>query len=205
MSLNEIYWNTDYESVKNWQNYRVNNLTTGVRFDIDTTGASVGDILQLNGSLENTWIPYSATVAAPLEFAVATVSTLTVPNNSTGVPIQFGSVSGSPSFTLTGSGLVQVNENASLLLFLNMTTVPVITSLPLIALVKYSTTGNVTLCEMSPYCNGIEDPYTSVNCIVPAQVISGDTIGVVGYTVGNSSTQFSVVNGESSLNILRLN
>jgi hypothetical protein len=204
MSLNEIYDNPANNSVIPWQNYRINDLNIAKNFNIDTTGASIGDVLQLNGSLDYTWVPYSQTVTQPLEYCKAVFSTSSIPTTTETI-IEVSAVAGSPSFTTNILGQIVVTESCSLLLFLNMTSVPTQYSLPLFSMYKRSVTGDVALIKMCPYLttNGI--PYTSCNSIAPVQCNPGDRIEVTGFLIGNSSQSCGVITAESNLNILRLN
>ena len=202
MSLNEIYDGVDGH--KSWQNYRINDLNIAQHFEINTTGAAAGDILQLDGSLNYAWVPYTAVSTLPLEYTKGVFSTSTLPANTAGTTINVSAVAGSPSFT-TSSGRIVVSEVASLLVFLNITSVPTASSMPLFTLVKYSTTGDVVVSRMSPYLTTAGSQYTSANCIAPMQVIAGDQIGVVGYTVDPSNVSCSIITAESNINILRLN
>lgn len=200
MSLNEIY--DGDQGHKSWQNYRINNLDIAQYFNIDTTGASVGDILELDGSLNYTWQPYSSTIVQPLDHSKVLFGTSSVTEE--GNIINVTSITGSPIFSIS-SGKVQVSQDVSLLLFLNITSVPSQYTLPLFQLVAYKNGAAITLCQMSPYVATGSEPYASANCIAPVQLSAGDTIAVFGYLVGNSSQPCSIVTAESNLNILRLN
>lgn len=202
MSLNEIYDGS--EGHKSWQNYRITDLSIAGNFNIDTAGATPGDILQLNGSLDYTWVPYSATSTQPLEYAKATFGTGQV-NTGGGNQLNVNAIGGSGVFTISG-GRITINETASVLIFLNITSIPTQFSLPMFSLVVYDTDGVAnSLCKMCPYLTTSGNQYTSVNCIAPAQLGPGYTISVLGALVGNSSQTCTVITTESNINILRLN
>ena len=203
MSLNEIYHDRSDDSKKNWQNYRINDINIARDFNIDTTGASPGDILQLNGSLDYTWVPFSSIVTQPLDHCSATLSTPAVSVN--GNQLQFSGLTGSPIFSLNGSGQILVSQRCSLLVFLNITSQPNSNSMPLFVLSKYTPASDVILCEMSPYFNGTNSVYCSCNCIVPVQCEANDRIFLAGYLIPPSNQNCSVIIDECSIDILRLN
>lgn len=203
MSLNEIYDNPADNSSKSWQNYRINNLDISQNFNINTTGANVGDVLQLNASLEYTWAPYSETVFQPLEYCIGVFSTTSVPVG--GSIIAFDSITGSTIFSINAQGEIVVSESCSLLLFLNMTTESKQVSLPLFTLSKYTSTTNIDLCKTCPYLSLTTNYYVASNCIAPVQCQAGDRIVVYGTLVGNSSQPTMIINPQCSLNILRIN
>lgn len=204
MSLNEIYDNPADSSIKLWQDYRFNNLQIASNFDLDTTGASAGDILELDGSLEPIWVPFSSIVSAPLDHCVGIIGTNSIPADNNGTQITVTTVAGSPIFSISQGGIV-CSEACIVLVFLNITTDPTQFSLPLISLVKKRGTVSTTLTEMSPYLSELDDVYVSTNCVAPVQLQAGDVIQAFGILIGNSSNDCALINTESNINIVRIN
>ena len=204
MSLNEIYDNPADDSVKVWQDYRFNNLQIANNFDLDTTGANPGDILELDGTLNPIWVPFASIVSAPLDHCVGVIGTNSIPTGVNGTQIVITTVAGSPIFSITQGGIT-CSQDCIVLVFLNITTDPTQFSLPLIRLVKRSLGVSTTLTEMSPYLSEIDDVYASTNCVAPAQLRAGDIIQVFGVLIGNSSNDCALINTESNINIVRIN
>lgn len=206
MSLNEIIDNPSDNSGKYWQDYTVNNLDISQNFNINTAGAVPGSVLQLNGSLQKTWVPFSSFTASSMEYCTATFSTASIPVGQTPSLISATGLSGSPTFQLVG-GEIQVNEAIDIIVFLNITSIPTPNVMPLITLRKVTPNSTVTTCEMSPFLTSIYNstPYTSCNSIVPMQTHVGDKIAVLGSTVGNSSIAAQLITAESNISIIRVN
>jgi hypothetical protein len=202
MSLNEIYDNPSDDSVKVWQDYRFNNLEISNYLDVDTQGASAGDILQLDGTLEPIWIPFANISSSPLDHCVGIIGTNSIPTNGTQITVN--TVAGSPVFSLSQGGIT-CSQDCIVLVFLNITTDPTQFSLPLIRLVKRSLGVSTTITEMSPYLSEIDDVYVSTNCVAPVQLRAGDVIQVFGVLIGNSSNACALINNESNINIVRIN
>lgn len=205
MSLNEIYDDPLDRSVKTWQNYRFNNLNIKKNFNIDTTGAAPGDIYQLDGSLEGTWVPFSGTNTLPLGYAYASTSLTSVPIGSR-IKLPLSSFVSSADFTLVNGGANFVDDYSSALVCLKITSVPTATSMPVFTLVKESGGVEHLIGSMSPYRGSIgsSNPFTSCSMYIPLEAVANDKIYVYAQLTTTSITSCQIVNTEFSFNVIKL-
>ena len=206
MSLNEIYDDQVTSAVKTWQNYRFNNINIRENFNVNTTGASIGDVLQLDGTLQPTWVPYTNSGINLVENVLCSFSATTI--GVTEAILPFTSVSGvNPLFTLD-SGSLLIGSDCALMISCHFTSTPISASMPVFSLQKISGIISTILCNVSPYRTTVstDTPKVSCTCLVPVKCLAGDRIIVA--TVGTSGSSFvscAFDSTQSAVSVIRLN
>lgn len=207
MSLNQIYDNPEDDSIKAWQNYRFNNLNIQGNFSVDAPGANPGDILQLNGALNPTWVPFATTNVNPVDFCSAgfTGSFVSIPVNViTQLPLSSISTSG-PIFNLTAQS-IGVTEICSAIITCVLSSNPNSATLPIFQIEKISNAVSVELINMSPYkSSSLTNLNVTASSICPVMLNPGDLIRISATCANPSSTSPCVfVPTESSISIIRV-
>lgn len=208
MSLNEIYNNPNDNSVKGWQNYRFNNLNIQNNFNIDTTGATVGDVLQLDAGLDNTWVNYSDTNSNSVDscsVGFSNLFTLIQPNQTSLVPMASITSSG-PIFNLTAQS-IGITQQCSLIVMVNLTSVPIPAAMPVFQLQKITSAVSVELLNFSPYRTSSTNvsPDTTITALAPVQCLPGDLLRIyAACAVPGSTAACTFVPAESSVSVIRI-
>ena len=68
MSLNQIQESTIYPGKRDWLNSRVDTLSIYDQLNYNSSSALTGDIMELDASLQPTWVPSTSIISASLDF-----------------------------------------------------------------------------------------------------------------------------------------
>ncbi len=205
MSLNEIYYNPADQAVKSWQNYRFNNLNISESFDIDTTGAVPGDILEIGPGNTYTWIPYSSTVSQPLGYANGNTSVDVVDLNNK-VLLSINNFNSSADYSLVSGKIRCAAVYAPTLVFLNISCIPTTTSMPVFFLSLIRNGVEYKIGKTSPYRISLStnNQYVTCSCNIPIDLIINDEIAIYGELTSSSTTTCQVITDETSISLVKL-
>jgi hypothetical protein len=206
MSLNQIYENPLDTSVKSWQNYRFNNLNISDSFNIDTTGANPGDVLEIGAANALTWVPFSSTVSEPLGYATGNTSANSITINNK-VLLEINNYSSSSEYSLV-SGKIKCDAiYAPTMVFLNISCVPTTTSMPIFFLSLIRNGVEYKIGKTSPYRISLSTntQYVTCSCNIPIDLILNDELAIYGELTSSSTTNCQVITDETSISLMKLN
>lgn len=206
MSLNEIYYNQANQAVKSWQNYRFNNLNISDSFNINTTGAGVGDVLTIGAGNTLTWTPFSSVVTEPLGYATGNTSVGSITLNNK-VLLNVNNYSSSSEYSLV-SGKIKCDAiYAPTMVFLNISCVPSTTSMPVFFLSLIRNGVEYKIGKTSPYRISLSTntQYVTCSCNIPIDLILNDELAIYGELTNSSTTNCQVITDETSISLMKLN
>lgn len=206
MSLNQIYENPLDTSVKSWQNYRFNNLNISDSFNIDTTGASPGDVLEIGASNALTWVPFSSVVTQPLGYANGNTSVNSIPTDNK-VLVEVDNFTSSSEYSLTSGKIKCDVVYAPTMIFLNISCVPTTTSMPVFFISLIRNGVEYKIGKTSPYRISLStnNQYVTCSCNIPIGLVLNDEIAIYGELTSSSTTACQVIPDETNISLMKLN
>ncbi len=212
MSLNEIYDASVGGSANAWRDIRVNDLNIANNLNINTTGATFGDVLELDASLEPIWVPYSGTSAVLADSCIYPVNNTSIPftASTNGINLTFGgAIHTSASYVVVG-GKIQIQSTGKYLIFVNVNIQASAnsTALTIGTILLQTTSGSVVTTigkGSSPVANqNIDAPRdTTINYVQPATLSAGDLVSYRAYPV-NQTVNTTIISNYSNITIMRI-
>lgn len=215
MSINQIQEIAKFPGTRDWLNSRVDDLKIYSQLNYDIENADVGDILEINGSLQPTWVPPSAITGSTLDHMMVKPIVFDFVHG-VDLPIVFNSIPliTSPNIIIDGNRDLVITQSGVYMFFVNYNVSITSTSEnPVLTLQRYNPSTGVfvndgdalgvsAVIPQSGATLGLQTLTASWPVIVPSSSPSNNRFRMIGSNPGTQTCSLNIAT--SAFTVVRI-